>query len=114
MTVYDNIKKYSKIRGMSLQQVAEKSGLSKNMIYQYRTGKNPSLETLDKIANVLKVDRKDLLDDDSKKVISTTKEIDVKEAIDNDDVIMTFEGRPIPPEDLELMKRLLRGGRNDQ
>ena len=27
-----------------------------------------------------------------------------------EDVIMTFEGRPVPPEDLELMKRLLRGG----
>jgi hypothetical protein len=26
---------------------------------------------------------------------------------------MTFEGKPIPPEDLELMKRLLRGGRNN-
>ncbi|MQB81654.1 transcriptional regulator, partial [Lactobacillus reuteri] len=24
-----------------------------------------------------------------------------------------FEGRPIPPEDLEIIKRLLRGGKHD-
>ena len=37
------------------------------------------------------------------------KQVDIAD----DDVIMTFEGKPIPPEDLELMKRLLRGGRNN-
>ncbi|WDF81865.1 helix-turn-helix transcriptional regulator [Lacticaseibacillus pabuli] len=31
--------------------------------------------------------------------------------IADDDVIMTFEGKPIPPEDVELMRRLLRGGK---
>ena len=28
-------------------------------------------------------------------------------------VIMSFEGRPIPPEDIELMRRLLRGSKKD-
>lgn len=29
--------------------------------------------------------------------------------LDDDDVIMTFDGKPIPDEDRELIKRLLRG-----
>lgn len=33
--------------------------------------------------------------------------------LSDDDVIMSFEGRPIPPEDMELIKRLLRGAKHD-
>lgn len=65
MSVFDNIKKYSKIRGMSLQDVALKAGLSKNVIYQYNKGKSPSLDTLKKIAHVLGVSVDILLGDNS-------------------------------------------------
>jgi transcriptional regulator with XRE-family HTH domain len=114
MTVFDNIKKFSKKRGYSLQTTAEKSGLSKNAIYQYNHGKNPSLETLAKIAKVLGVSIDDLLGEVNRHKSAYNlpqkkpKKIDLKSTIDDEDVIMTFEGREIQREDLEVIKRLLR------
>lgn len=104
MSVYDNIKKYAKKRGMNLQTVAKKSGLSRNVIYQYNKGVNPTLETLKVIAKVLDVDVSDLLGDNSE--VSKEKE---KPTIDlnKDDAILTFDGKPIPEEDMEIIKRLL-------
>lgn len=74
MSIYENIKKIAKRRGMNLQEVAVKSGLSKNMIYQYRLGYgkcrgrngkdiHPSYETLEKIADVLGTTRNIISDD---------------------------------------------------
>ena len=50
MALFDNIKKYSKLRGYNLQTTAEKAGLSKNAIYGYNHGKQPSVETLKSFA----------------------------------------------------------------
>ncbi|GBG95224.1 XRE family transcriptional regulator [Ligilactobacillus salitolerans] len=100
MTVYENIKKYSKMRGLNLQQVAEKAGLSKNMLYQYKN-MNPKVETLDKIAKVLNVTKEDLLGSENGK----PKHIDLAD----DDLFMTYQGKPLSDEDKELIKRILRG-----
>lgn len=102
MTAFDNIKKYATIRGYSLQEVAEKAGLSKNMIYQYKKV-NPKLETLKKIANVLNVSTNDLIEYKSNHSQEQTVDIN------DDDVIFTYEGRKIPKEDLEMIKRFMRG-----
>ena len=101
MSAFDNIKKYSKLRGLSLQEVALQAGLSKNMIYQYKNI-NPKLDTLQKIAKVLGVSTDLLLGNEDK---PKKREAD----LDDEDVIFTYEGRQIPKEDIELMKRLLRG-----
>ncbi|MGA3439187.1 helix-turn-helix domain-containing protein [Lactiplantibacillus plantarum] len=109
MTVLDRIKKVSKNRGFSLTQVNDKANLGKNTIYSWKT-KEPSINNLKAVADVLNVSVDYLLgktDDNS--TSRKPKHVDIAD----DDVIMTFEGKPIPPEDLELMKRLLRGGRNN-
>ncbi|KZD98477.1 helix-turn-helix domain-containing protein [Lactiplantibacillus plantarum] len=109
MTVLDRIKKVSKKRGFSLTQVNDKANLGKNTIYSWKT-KEPSINNLKAVADVLNVSVDYLLgktDDNSTSM--KPKQVDIAD----DDVIMTFEGKPIPPEDLELMKRLLRGGRNN-
>lgn len=111
MTTFERIKKISKEKGYSLKQVALKAGLSENAIYRYNQGVEPKYNTLKVIAEALHVSVEDLTGESEKR---TPTQIDLKEAIDDDDTIMTFEGRPIPPEDLELMKRLLRGSRNDK
>jgi transcriptional regulator with XRE-family HTH domain len=100
MTAYDNIKKFAKIRGLSLQQVAEKSGLSKNMLYQYKN-MNPKVETLNKIAKALDVNTEDLLGNSESK----SKHVDLAD----DDLFMTYQGKPLSDEDKELIKRILRG-----
>lgn len=102
MTTFERIKKYAKTRGMSLQKVAIEAGLSKNMIYQYKDGTNPSMKTLHKIAEVLHVEPNDLLSD------TTNKENTAQADLDDDDTIFTFQGKPIPPEDLKIIRRLLK------
>lgn len=102
MTTFERIKKYAKLRGLSLQKVALAAGLSKNMIYQYKDGTNPSMKTLNKIADVLHVEPNDLLSD------TTNKENTAQADLDDDDTIFTFQGKPIPPEDLKIIRRLLK------
>lgn len=102
MTTFERIKKYAKLRGLSLQKVALAAGLSKNMIYQYKDGTNPSMKTLNKIADVLHVEPNDLLSD------TTNKENTAQADLNDDDTIFTFQGKPIPPEDLKIIRRLLK------
>lgn len=112
MTVFERTKEISKNKGLSLQQVAEKAGLGINSIYGWKK-KDPSITRLTKVADVLHVSVDYLLgktDDPEPSKKNKPTEVDIAD----NDVIMTFEGRPIPPEDIELMKRLLRGGeKND-
>lgn len=104
----DNIQKYAKLRGMNLQEVADKAGLSQNIVYRWRAkDSNPSIPSINSIAKVLDVSMEQLTGESSHK--QPTK-IDLGAALDDkDDVIMTFDGKPIPEEDKELIKRLLRG-----
>lgn len=99
MTVFENIKKYAKLSGMNLQTVAEKAGLSRNIIYQYDKGVNPSMDTLRKIAKVLNVDAEDLLENKSGK----------KHPVDlaDDEQVFMYQGRPIPEEEWKIIKRIL-------
>ena len=98
MKPYDNIKRIAKKRGMSLQDVAEKSGLSSNIIYQYRDKINPTEKTLAKIAKTLDVDVTELQ--------SKSVEDDLNIAIDN---ARSFDGKPISDKDREKVKNILRG-----
>ncbi|MEW4217791.1 helix-turn-helix domain-containing protein [Rossellomorea marisflavi] len=63
MKIGDNIRKIRKERGLSLDQVAERTGVSKAMIGQIeRDDSNPTVATLWKIANGLKVSFSSLLE----------------------------------------------------
>lgn len=106
MTTFERIKETSKRKGMSLQTLAEKAGLGVNSIYKWKTG-TPKTDALVKVAEVLDVSIDYLLGQENK--TSSIKSVDIAD----DDVIMTFEGKEIPPEDIELMKRLLRGKSNE-
>ena len=101
METVDRIKDLAKKRGWSLQKVAEKAGIGINSIYRWNT-KVPSTQSLNKVAEVLGVSADYLLGKTDKK---KTADLADKEAI------FTYEGKEIPPEDLEYMKRILRGGK---
>jgi len=106
MTLFDNLKKYSKLRGMSLQEVAVKSSLSKNTLYKWKNYV-PSDPYILAVAKTLGVSYEDLTGTSEKK--EPTK-IDIGAALeDKDEVIMTYQGKPIPDEDMELIKRILKG-----
>lgn len=107
MTLFERIKYFAKKRGMSLQQVALDSGLSKNAIYNWKNKKvkDVSEAYLIAIAKTLGITLEKLTDNE---LNTEPKKIDLKSTIDDDDIIMTFEGKEIPKEDLEVIKRLLR------
>lgn len=95
-------------KGWSKTLVVKKLGL-KNLgtyaNYEYGT-REPDMEIIVKLAKLYEVTTDYLLGNTD----NPTGNIDVKQAeITDDQVIMTFEGKPIQPEDLDLIKRLLRG-----
>lgn len=105
MTVFERIKEVSKTRGMSLLQLNDKAGLKKNVIYSWKT-KQPSAEKLKAVSEVLGVSTDYLLGKtDNPSVTTKPKEVDIEDK----NVLMTFDGKPIPEEDMEIIKRLLRG-----
>ncbi|MSE19774.1 helix-turn-helix domain-containing protein [Lactobacillus parabuchneri] len=105
MTVFDRIKKVADKRGLSLREVAKKAGMrSETAIYRYNQGVTPRNSTLIAISEVLNVSvgyLKGETDDDSQ--IRDKPTVD----LNKDDAILTFDGKPIPEEDMELIKRLL-------
>lgn len=94
-------------KGWNKTYVSKKIGLKAMQTYaNYEYGsREPDIETLKKLSNLYDVSVDYLLDRESK----TVKTAD----IEDDSVIFTYEGRQIPKEDLEFMRRLMRGTRND-
>lgn len=99
MNTLDRIKALAKKQGWSLQKVAEKAGIGINSIYRWNA-KTPSTQSLDKVAKVLGVSADYLLGNTSKKQTAD---------LDDDDVIFTYQGRPLSDEDKALIKRLMNG-----
>ncbi|KRM93374.1 hypothetical protein FC24_GL000463 [Loigolactobacillus rennini DSM 20253] len=93
-------------RALSLQKVAEKAGLGINSIYGWKK-RDPSISRLSKVANVLDVSVDYLLGKTDNPSSDNTEEKKVD--IEDEHVIMTYQGKPIPKEDMEIIKRLLRG-----
>ena len=90
-------------KGWSKTYVAKAIGLSSMQTYaNYEYGRRePDFSTVNKLANLFNVSTDYLLG---------RKSVDNKTAdLADKDTVFTFEGREIPPEDLEYMKRLLRG-----
>lgn len=68
----------------------------------------PSPQNVEKLAEYFNVDKSTI----DPRFKSPAPADDAKTAdLADDDTIFTFEGKPIPEQDLEYMKRLLRGGR---
>ncbi len=107
MTLVERIKKVAKEkRGWNLKTTAQNAGIGINSIYRWKD-QTPTIESLNKVAVVLGVSVDYLLgktdnatgnvDDNSKPVVDLNK----------DDAILTFDGKPIPDQDMEIIKRLL-------
>ena len=93
-------------KGWSKTYVAKAIGLSSMQTYaNYEYGRRePDFNTVNKLANLFNVSTDYLLG--RKKSESKTADLS------DNETIFTYEGKEIPPEDLEYMKRILRGGRS--
>ena len=102
----NNIKELRKQKHLTQKDLAKLMHVSQQTIGAWETERAiPGSDTLALLANLFNVSTDYLLGRDN-------KEDDLKTAdLADDDTIFTFEGKPIPEQDLEYMKRLLRGGR---
>jgi len=104
MTVYEKIKQTAREKGLSLQSVAEKAGLSSNMIYQYKKV-NPKLETAQKIAEVLGISVDYLLGNTDTPTLNHNEETpDMKRMLDN---ALTYDGKPLSDHDREVVRMFM-------
>lgn len=100
--LFERVKKLADDHGESLKSVALKLGLGENSMYGWKT-KSPSIDKVQKVADYFDVSTDYLLGRTDDTGREKTADIDDKQ------VIMTYQGKPIPEEDMELIKRLLRG-----
>lgn len=103
------IRDLRKQRKMSQTELAKILHVSQQTVTAWETGKaEPSSSAISSLADYFDVTTDYLLGRPEK------KDDDAKTAdIEDDDVIFTYEGRRIPKEDLELIRRIMRGTRND-
>lgn len=105
----NNIKELRKSKRMTQRDLAEAMKVSQQTVGAWETERAiPGADTLSELADYFNVTTDYLLGRPDKKD-DETKTAD----IDDDDVIFTYEGRRIPKEDLELIRRIMRGTRND-
>ena len=100
----DRLKNLRDSKGWTKTYVANHLGIKMQTYANYEYGRRePDFQTLNKIANLFNVSTDYLL--------NGNKEEHKTADLADKDTVFTYEGREIPPEDLEYMKRLLRGGK---
>lgn len=109
MTLISRTKDIAKLRGLSLDDVALKAGLSAKSIYNW--GRNsPKSENLQKVADVLHVSTDYLLGrtDEMNPSLANNKptEVDIKKAIEQD-IMLAFDGKPISDKYKRIIIELL-------
>lgn len=107
MTIYDRIKELARLKGISIRELEKQLGFSNGLIRQWTKGTKTT--SLEKVANYFNVSTDYLLGRDASTKDKGANVVDLSK----DDVILTYEGKPIPPEDLKLIQRLMNSTRND-
>ena len=104
MSTGTTIRGLRKQHRLSQTELAKAVHVSQATVTAWETGKaEPSSSALNTLASYFNVSADYLLG---------RKESENKTAdLADKDTVFTYEGRQIPPEDLEYMKRLLRGGK---
>ncbi|KRL04681.1 helix-turn-helix domain-containing protein [Liquorilactobacillus oeni] len=103
MCTVDRIKNLAKEHHISVYELEDQLGFGKNTIYQW-TKRTPSVERVKKVADFFDVSLDYLMGRSANEKISQN-EIDLA---DTPQGILRFEGKVIPDDELELIRRLLR------
>ena len=109
MTLLSRTKEIAKKRGMSMESLANKVGISKSGIYQWDKHE-PKPSTIHKVADVLHVSTDYLLGrtDEMNPSLANNKptEVDIKKAIEQD-IMLAFDGKPISDKYKRIIIELL-------
>lgn len=99
----ENIIRLRENKNMSQSELAKRMGIDNSYISKIERGtRKVSTSELDKFAEIFEVTTDYLLGREKKKL---EKNVDLSD----DTVIMTYQGKPLSPEDRELILRLMRG-----
>ncbi|MEE1507913.1 MAG: helix-turn-helix transcriptional regulator [Ligilactobacillus ruminis] len=99
------IRDLRKQKRMSQTELAKSAGVSQTTVTAWETGKaEPSSSAVSKLADIFNVTNDYLLGRPNKQ---ETKKDDVE--LSDDDVIMTWRGKPLSDEDRELIRRIMNG-----
>ncbi|KRL99907.1 helix-turn-helix domain-containing protein [Liquorilactobacillus satsumensis] len=108
MCTVDRIKNLAKEHHISVYELEEQLGFGKNTIYQW-TKRTPSVERVKKVADYFDVSLDYLMGRSANEKINTNK-IDLAETQQG---ILSFEGKVIPDNELELIRKMLRNTQSD-
>lgn len=87
-------------RGLTQESLADQLGIAKTTYSSYEQGKRePDFNTLQQLASYFDVSVDYLLGNSTER-----QEVD----LDKPGAILRYNGKPIPPDDLEVIKRILR------
>lgn len=101
MSFADKFKELRKEHHYTQKDIANILDVKPTTISAWELGNNsPRMDMLQKISDVFNVDTGYFFDEKSNQTVDL-----------DDDVIFTYEGRKIPKEDLETIKRFMRGSR---
>ncbi|MGO2799714.1 MAG: helix-turn-helix domain-containing protein [Lactococcus lactis] len=106
MALIDRVKETAKKNGYSLTEVAIKAGIGEKSIYAWTTRK-PTVATLQKVADVLHVST-DYLLGSTDEMNATTVETVKKADIDDDELLLSFQGKDVTPEYRDAIIAILR------
>ena len=99
------IRDLRKQKRMSQTELAKSAGVSQTTVTAWETGKaEPSSSAVARLADIFNVTTDYLLGRPNKQ---ETKKDDVEQS--DDDVIMTWRGKPLSDEDRELIRRIMNG-----
>lgn len=99
------IRDLRKQKRMSQTELAKSAGVSQTTVTSWETGKaEPSSSAVARLADIFNVTTDYLLGRPNKQ---ETKKDDVE--LSDDDVIMTWRGKPLSDEDRELIRRIMNG-----
>ena len=105
MTLLSRTKDMAKLRGMSLETLALKAGLSNKSIYNWDRN-SPKSENLEQVATVLHVST-DYLLGRTDEMNATSSDKKVADILD-DETILAFDGMEIAEEDKEKLREYAR------
>ncbi|RHW48262.1 XRE family transcriptional regulator [Bombilactobacillus bombi] len=111
MSIFERTKNLADKKGLSLQQLATKAGMGINTIYGWKT-KTPSSASIFKIAKVLGVTTDELLGEKKKINSLNDDKIDITDAI-HEGKILAYEGKEIPKEEVEMIRRIIEGRKHN-
>lgn len=99
------IRDLRKQKRMSQTELAKSAGVSQTTVTAWETGKaEPSSSAVARLSDIFNVTTDYLLGRPNKQ---ETKKDDVE--LSDDDVIMTWRGKPLSDEDRELIRRIMNG-----